>query len=341
MVRYFKCFLVVCLVCILSACTMTSAMEEGGDYNIMFSHFWPPSNVIHTQVLEPMRQELVDESNGRINLEIYTTGQLGNADEQYSIASSGTADIALGVHGYTSGKFPLTSVSDLPFVFSSAVEGSQVLQQLYSEFSDLQEEHAETVPLWFFTGELNQILSTKEIKSLEDLKGLKVRSPSQTMNKVLEELGAIPVSMSVTDIYESLSKGVIDAAMAGLSTVNEMKLHEVIDYITIVNISSSSMFVTMNKNVYENIMNESDKELLLHLAEDNSQLSGKVFDQSSKDGLETAKNEGIQIYEIPEEELSRWKDRTQPIIGNWIDNMNSRNLPGQEIYDRLKALTES
>ncbi|MCK1983593.1 MULTISPECIES: TRAP transporter substrate-binding protein [Peribacillus] len=320
---------------------MTSAMEDGGDYNIMLSHFWPSSNVIHTQVLEPMRQRLADESDGRVNLEIYTTGQLGNADEQYSIASSGTADIALGVHGYTAGKFPLTSVSDLPFVFSSSEEGSQILQQLYDEFPDLQEEHGETVPLWFFTGELNQLLSNKEIKSLEDLKGLKVRSPSLMMNKVLEELGAIPVSMSVTDIYESLSKGVIDAAMAGLSTVNEMKLDEVVDYITIVNISSSSMFVTMNKNVYENIMNESDKELLLDLVKDSPRLSGEVFDLSSKEGLEKANIEGIQIYELPEEELRRWEEITQPIIDNWIDDMNSQNLPGQEVYNRLIELTEN
>src|SRR5690606_19836269 len=103
----------------------------------------------------------------------------GNADEQYNLAVDGSADIALSVHGYTPGKFPLTSVGDLPFIAESSEEGSIIMQKLYEEFPEIQQEHADVTPLWLFGGEQVQILSAKKpINSLEDMKGLKVRSPN-------------------------------------------------------------------------------------------------------------------------------------------------------------------
>ena len=324
---------------VLAACGGSSSGDE--EATISFSHFWPSHHIVQTDVLEKMKEELSEATDGNLTLEIYPSGQLGNPDEQYSLAANGTADISLAVHGYTAGKFPLTGVSDLPFISTSSEQGSKILWELYDEFEELQDEHADTTPLWLFAGEPNQILSAKkEIKTIEDLKGLKVRSPAPIMSKMLEAVGAVPVSMPINDVYESLNKGVIDAAMAGLSTINDMKLYEVVDFISLTNVSTSSMFVVMNTDMYDSL-SDANRDAVLDFAKKGAELTGQAMDRATKLGEEKATAEGITIFEPEASEIERWKEATKPVIDAWIKDMEGKGLPGQAIYDRAIELSNN
>lgn len=324
------------VVLVLAACGENSGGDE--EATISFSHFWPSHHIVQQEVIEKMKTDLADSTDGNITLEIYPSGQLGNPDEQYNLAANGTADISLAVHGYTPGKFPLTGVSDLPFMSASSEEGSEIIWQLYDEFDELKDEHSGVTPLWLFAGEPNQILSAKkEVKTIEDLKGMKVRSPSPLMSEMLEAVGAVPVSMPVNDIYESLNKGVIDAAMAGLSTINDMKLHEVVKFISLTNVSSSSMFVVMNTDVYEGL-SDGNRDAVLEFAKNGAVLTGQALDRATQQGYDVAKENNITIFEPSVEELERWAQATKPVIDEWISEMEGKGLPGQEIYDRAIEL---
>lgn len=170
------------------------------------------------------------------------------------------------------------------------------------------------------------------------MKGLKVRSPNPLMSEVLQELGAVPISMPMNDVYESLNKGVIDAAIAGISAVNDMKLYEVTEHIAITNIAASSLFVVMNTNAY-NSMVDSDREILLNAIKDKQIESGQALDRASQFGLDKANEVGITITELPEEEIDRWKEAVQPVIEKWIQDMEAQGLPGQAIYERALELS--
>lgn len=324
------------VVLVLAACGGNSGGNE--EATISFSHFWPSHHIVQQEVIEKMKTDLADSTDGNITLEIYPSGQLGNPDEQYSLAANGTADISLAVHGYTPGKFPLTGVSDLPFMSASSEEGSEIIWQLYDEFDELKDEHSDVTPLWLFAGEPNQILSAKkEVKTIEDLKGMKVRSPSPLMSEMLEAIGAVPVSMPVNDIYESLNKGVIDAAMAGLSTINDMKLYEVVKFVSLTNVSSSSMFVVMNTDVYEGL-SDANRDAILEFAKTGAVLTGQALDRATQQGYDVAKENNITMFEPSVEELERWTKATKPVIDEWISEMEGNGLPGQAIYDRAIEL---
>lgn len=323
---------------VLSACSGDSS-SGSDEATLSFSHFWPSHHIVQTDMIEKLQKDAAEATGDQLKIEIYPLGQLGNPDEQYNLAANGTADISLAVHGYTAGKFPLTGVSDLPFIATSAEQGSEIINTLYEEFEELQDEHADTTPLWLFAGEPNQILSAKkEIKTLEDLKGLKVRSPAPIMSKMLEAVGAVPVSMPVNDIYESLNKGVIDAAMAGFSTINDMKLYEVVDFISLTNVSTSSMFVVMNTDSYEGL-SEDNRKFIDDFAKEGPKLTGQALDRATTLGEEKAKAEGITIYEPDAAEIERWKEATQPVVDEWIKEMEANGLPGQAIYDRAIELS--
>ncbi len=337
---YFYLTLLFFIFVILSACSSgggnESKAKDASSKTLNYSHFWPSHHLVHTNVLEVLQDNLKEDEG--IDMEIYPSGQLGTPDAQYDMAVTGTADMSLSVHGYTPGKFPLMSVSDLPFLANSSEEASEIIWELYKDSPDLQNEHSEVTTLWIFAGEPNQLLSTgKPIERLEDLKGLKVRSPSPISTELIKAWGGVPVSMPVNDIYESLDKGIIDAAMAGMSTLFDLNLHEVVDYVTIGNFSTSSLFSVMNTDTF-NGLPENSQEYLLSIGDEMSSLAGAALDEAGEEGYNQAEESGIEIIELDDAEIVKWQEAATPVIEEWIADMDKQGLPGEEIYENLQQI---
>jgi TRAP-type transport system periplasmic protein len=331
------------MLLVLAACSGTQETgkdsSEGTSHNLIISHFLPGQHPIQTEIFEGIGSELEKQTDGRITYELYPANALGDAGSQYDMAVTGEADIALSVHGYTPGRFPLVSVLELPFLAETAEHGSKIIQTLYEEFPEIQAEHKDTVPLFLFTAEPAQIISkTHKIETPEDLKGLRVRSPSPLGNKILEALGATPVSMPMGDVYESLERGVIDAAMVPLETLYNFNFHEIAKYITVGNFSATPFFSVMNSDTY-NSLSDSDKELLNSLTGmAASEKSGRVFDIDGQKGRELAEKNGAEFIELTGDKLTPWQKALEPIAQQWIDEMEKQGYPGQKIYDRALEL---
>lgn len=257
------------------------------------------------------------------------------------MAVTGEVDIALSVHGYTNGRFPLVTVLELPFLTESAEHASKIITKLYEEFPEFQEEHGDTVPLWLFTSDPAQIVSkNKRIENPEDLKGLRVRSPSPLGNDILEQLGAVPISMPMGDVYESIERGVIDAAMIPLEALYAFNLHEVSNYITVGHFSSTPFYSVMNKKTYDNLT-DSERELIDELrGMEYAVKSGKAWDVSGDKGRQLAEQNGAEFIEIEGELLEKWQEALEPLYNSWIADMEEKGYPGREILERAYELKE-
>ncbi|MEC1697832.1 TRAP transporter substrate-binding protein [Schinkia azotoformans] len=321
--------------------TKGAAEEPGKSHNLIISHFLPGNHPIQTQLFEEFGKTLNEGSDGRITQELYPANSLGDAGAHYDMAVTGEADIALSVYGYTPGRFPSVSVLELPFLAESAVHGSKIVATLYNEFPEIQKEHSETHPLFVFTAEPAQLISVKHrIEKPEDLKGLRVRTPSPTGSAVLEALGATAVSMPMGDVYESLQRGVVDAAMVPLETLQNYNFHEIAKYVTIGNFSATPFYSVMNQSTYDSF-SDSDKELLDSLVGlPMSEKAGAIFDTDGKNGLELAKKNGAEIIEFTAEQLAPWEEILKPVAQKWIDEMSAKGLPAQEIYNRAEELKD-
>src|SRR5699024_6343804 len=147
---------------------------------------------------------------------------------------------------------------ELPFMSTTAVEGSENLWELYNEFDEFDKEYAGTVPLWLYTTDPGQLFTVdKKITSIEDLEGMKIRSPSAETSEWLEALGATPVCMPMNENFEALVSGVVDGTIAPWEAVKTWGLDEVIKYATVGNFYSTTMFVVMNEGVFNDL---SDKD---------------------------------------------------------------------------------
>ncbi len=189
--------------------------ESSEEIEFDLSHVWPPSHDQETIAVQEFIADVEEATVGNVKITSYPGSALAAADGQFDAAATGAVDIGFSVNSYNPNQFPLTSVMELPFVGQEGEKGAKVLWQLYEEFPEFEDEYAGTVPLWLFTSDSGQIFTVgKPVKSIDDLQGMRIRSPSAETNEWLTNLGATPVSMPMNETYEALERGVVDGTIA-------------------------------------------------------------------------------------------------------------------------------
>ena len=297
---------------------------------LKISHFAPPTWTPQKDILEPWAKKIETLTNGRIHFSFFPKEALGKGSEQYNLAVKGTADIALSVTEYSPGRFPLTSSMRLPFLSKSAERNSLVLWSLYQKY--LQEEYKDTKVLWLFchgAGHLHTV--SKPVKTLEDIKGLRLRVADPALGKVVELLGAIPVVSTAPEGYQLLQEGKVDGAIIAWSGAIDFKYLELCKYHTEINMYTLPMFVAMNKEKYTSLPEDVKKIFDENSGEKMAVMTGRAFDNVDVKAKKIAQDRGDFIYSLPKAEHERWKKITVVVGDHWVEEMKAKGLPGQEV----------
>lgn len=316
------------------------AKDSGKSVTLKISHFTSPEHGYHKDIFEPFAEDIAELTDGRVTAEVYPGAALGDPTAQYEMTTTGVADVSYAIQAYNPGKFPLTSVADLPFIAETPEKATSVVTDLYDAFPEVQEEYADNKLLWLFGIDSDQILTIdKPINSLEDLKGLKISTPSPASNKVVEAWGATPVFMPMNEVYEAMQKGVVDGRLGPFSAVANFKLNEVTGYITEGDFYTTNFVISMNKSVWEEL-GEDDQEAITSLIDKYRDLSAEVYASDAQKGKDLAKETGIEINELSDEDKAEFKDALDPLHDKWIEEMEKEGLPGAEVHKEAIRLSE-
>ncbi len=298
---------------------------------LKISHYGPTTWPPQTGALEPWAKKIETLTGGKVHFTFHPKEELGKAKEQYDLAVKGTADIAAGTVDYTPGRFPLTSCMKLPFMgVQSGEKASLVLWHLYQKY--LQNEFRETKVLWLFChgpGSLHTV--SKEVKTLEDLKGLRIRVADPVLGKAMELLGAVPVISTVPEGYKLLQEGKIDGAVLSWAGAFDFKYIEFCKCHTEINMYTLAFFVTMNKEKYNSLPPDIQKILDDNSGEAMAAITGKAMDNQDTKARKIVQDRGDFIYSLPKVELERWKKITVAVGDEWVQEMKTKGLPGQEV----------
>jgi TRAP-type C4-dicarboxylate transport system substrate-binding protein len=310
---------------------------EKTSVTLNFAHFMSAQHPVHVNILVPFAEELEKATDGRIKTTFHVANALVGATELYDSAVTGVADIIFTLPGYTPGQFPLTSVIDLPGLLAGPVQASKVLNELYATTPALQNEYKDTKVLMLGTTDIGQIMSTRPIAKLEDLKGLRLRSPGAVQNSVIEAFGATPVSLPASDLYDAIERKTVDGTLFPPSGIISFKMHEVVTHITIPNLYASPLLAAMNLNTF-NKLHPDDQKIIDELSKKYAAKIGELYAGSQEKGMNAAKEKGIKIIELAPEELSKWQKAYAPVIDKWIADRSKAGLPGKEVYDKAVQL---
>ena len=151
------------------------------------------------------------DSGGRITVKRFPGSQMGPVQQHYDLARTGQADVSWFLHGATPGRFPLTEIVQVPYLVGSAEIGTKVLNDPELRSKYLDAEHKGVKVLLLLTHQPGNVHTTKKpIRTVEDMKGLRLRFASPTIRDFVAALGGTPVGVLPTEQVEQLQKGTID-----------------------------------------------------------------------------------------------------------------------------------
>lgn len=322
-----------------------SSMAAADSVTLRVHHFLPPSSPAHANFIQPWCDKIAEESNGRLECEIYPAMQLGGSPPQLiNQVRDGVVDIVWTLPGYTSGRFPFSEVFELPFVTRSQEKSSKAIWD-YVQDHALEEEFRGVHPIAVWVNGPNQLhLRNQSVESLEDLRGKRIRAPSRMGNRMLEALGATPVGMPVPQMAESLSRGVIDGALVPWEVLPPTRTHELTRHHTETDgertLITSTMIFVMNERTYSNLPSDLKEVIDNNSGRETSSWASSEFANANAAGREAAEGRGNQIISLSEAEIARWQEASSPVIQRWINDMNERGVDGQALYDHAVELVD-
>ena len=209
----------------------------------MLGHFVPTSHEFHAQLLGPWAED-VERRAYRAGCTSTSIRAPRSGRPRRNTATWRTARwTSPSVCKATRPAVSTHRAFALPFLWSSAEQATNVLQSVYQSSPVLQAEYADTRLLALFTSGPAQVMTSRRaVHTLADLKGLKIRSPGAVHNRVIEALGGVPLSMSVSETYDALERGVVNGTIGPSSVLTSFNLVDVIRHAANAQFTVSAFF---------------------------------------------------------------------------------------------------
>lgn len=306
---------------------------------LKYAHQAPPTSLVAKYAHTPRKQQIEEATKGRVTVELYPAQTLGKQSEQYEMARTGVCDITWGFTGLVPGKFPFSEIVTLPFLPSAANVriGSLSLLNLYDKFQkELEKEFSDVKLLLLHSGATIYIATNKEIKTMEDLKGLKIRVVAGPPTEAIKALGAVPMMTNLTDVYQAMSTGLIDGYTTSGGTITGYKLQEVAKYFLIVPLYNQVFFEVMNLNRWNSLPPDIQQQLMSVCGKWGTEFYVKEWgERRTAEDNAIVEKAGCKFYELSPDELQRWMALGKPMWNKYIADIGAKGLPGQAALDEI------
>ncbi len=323
--------------------TMHAGNGVAQEVTLKVHHFLPPHSTTHAGLIVPWCEKIGRESGGRLKCQIYPAMQLGGTPPQlYDQVKDGVADIIWTLPGYTAGRFPTIEAFELPFMMTNAEATARALWHYVQAYSkpEFKDVHA----LAFHVHGPGYIhMREKQIRTLADMKGMKVRAPTRLTNKLIAAMGATPVGMPVPQVPEALSRGVIDGAVIPWEVVPAVRVQELTRFHTETDprfpaLYTSTFIFAMNAARYQSLPPELKKVIDANSGAELSAWAGKVFQEADAPGRKLAEERKNQFYTVPAAELESWRKIGQAIHEEWVKEMSGKGHDGKALVESARSL---
>lgn len=312
------------------------------DTTLALSSWLPPRHPIVVNAIKPWAKEVSKVTEGRVTVRVLAKS-LGSPPAHYDMAADGIADITYGLHSFTTdNRFERSRIGQFSFLGDDAVSGSKAFWNVYSGTLDAQAEHEGVKLLGLFVhgpGVLHN--KVKPIKTQADIGGLKIRVPGGYISDLMSDLGAETLFMSSGEVFEKLSRGVIDGVTFTYEALTAFKLTDDLKYTTRVpgGLYNTTWFLVMNEGAWEGI-SEADRTAIDAISGVAfAERIGAAWNGADERALEAINKAGIEITDAPAELLETIKSIAAKREAAWADAIAEDGFDGAAALSELRAQT--
>lgn len=277
-----------------------------------------PENNHNGEGLKEFAAKLDEATDGKVKLEVQLGGALGyQGPELLSAVRDGAVPVSDMLTSGVAGDEPLFEIVTLPFLIQSFEEGKILNDIARPYFDKVAEEKWKQKILYITPWPAAGFWTKKEVKSLADMKGLKMRTYDKNGALVVEAGGGTPHPLPFSEVYSSLATGVIDSVLTSTPTAVDAKFWEVLDFYSPVNVTMATNLVTVNLDEF----NKLDKDTQAKVIEVGKEMEKRMWEIGAnldKEKEKVVNDNGIKTVKPSQEFMKELSDITENIRQDWL-----------------------
>ena len=279
-------------------------------------------------------------SGGRVKFESYWSQSLVPARELLDALNTGVSDVSFLIPGYFPSKLPLLTVATLPTTYSETFTFGMATHDLVLETPAISDQMAKWGAVYLTSAPFPPfyLLSKTSIDSVDDLKGMKVRTFGG-MASIMKGFGATVVSLPTPDVYTALQRGTVDAAIYPPLLIADFKFHETAKHLWAQPIGSVVSVIGMRKAKWDSFPDDL-KAIFRKAAIEHQVAYHRIVQVEGNEGsaVKTLNDAGVKITPGSADATKRINAQIEPIWAKWIADMEKNGEPGQAVADKYRAL---
>jgi TRAP-type C4-dicarboxylate transport system substrate-binding protein len=331
---------------LLGLVALLATPASASEVVLRFGSINTENTAAYDQVLLPFAKAVEEESEGRIEVALKPLGGYGKPAELFTMVEKGTIEMAATVQGYHPGRFPQSSVMELPLMFENSISGTEAMMKLYKE-GLLDKDYASVKVLGLYVLPPYPIFTTgKKIQSVKDFRGLRMRTPSTTVGVALAKLGAVPLGMPLNMIGDNNASGYVDAIAYGWDSTTTTKgaggkfLADQLSVVIDARLAAPALMIVMNRAKWEAMPDDLKKIIEKH-SSDIAMGSARIREAQEAVTKKKLQNDPrITALTFNDEQRAELLRVTAPAVVEWKANMAKLGIDGERLYTRAKELIQ-
>jgi TRAP-type transport system periplasmic protein len=339
------CFLVLMMVVslVLSAVSISSAQAPeqtaAKPIELRWSIAWPPTDVFSTRVIPWAKNEIEKRTNGRVKFTLFYSGQILGMVEVYQGVVKRIADIGTSRMAFTPGRFPVGRGYEMPgIIFNNAQVTNSVAWELYKKYKPA--EFNDTHMIWIDSTGPGMLYTKTRVTKLEDIKNMEIRADGLVL-EAIKALGAVPVSMPMSEIYLALDKGIVKGTLDRLGGLKDWRHAEVTKYILMTPFiyTSAVFFNAMNLDAWNSLPPDIQK-VFNEVGEEMPAKSGQFAEEHEMVGLKYGLEKRMEVNYLTPQETARWTTLIKPVQNKWVAEVEAKGFPGKQMLEDQYKLAD-
>lgn len=283
--------------------------SEDSTKKLKLAHALTEGHPVHLAMVQ-FAEEIKEKTDGKIEVLIFPNGQLGGEREITELMQAGAIDMIKTNAGPLESFAREYSVLSLPYLFRDMDHHLKVVKSEIGESILGATADRGFIGLTFYNSGTRNMYTKKPVKSVDDLKGMKIRvQTSKTMVRMTELLGGSPSPLSFGEIYTALQQGVVDGAENNLISYADSKHYEVAPYFTFDEHSISPDVLIMNINTW-NKLTDNEKKIVKEAALNSFDYQNKIWFEAEDKLVDTLKEKGVEFFQVNKDDFV---EKVQPL----------------------------
>jgi TRAP-type transport system periplasmic protein len=328
-----------------AAFALLAAAPAASAQTVLTMSSWVPlTHSLTRDVLMVWAKEVEKATNGRVKFEMlpkHPSAPPGTFDA----VRDDLVDVSFVTASYTPARHPLPLMAELPGAGTTAEINSVAFSRIHWKYFQPANEYKGVKLLGVFTHGPGQMFTVKkQVASVADLAGLKIRTGGGMAEAAAKALGASPFVKPAPESYELLSSGIADGTFFPVESIKSFNLDKVVKYATFFpgGFYSSAFGFFMNEDKWNKLSKQDQDAIWSVSGEHLARLAGKSWDNADRVGLEALKAANVTIIEASPAFAADVRTRTAPLVQEWIKSANAKGVDGAkawaEFQDELKKV---